>query len=584
MKKILVIFALFCAVFLISCGSDEEDAADQQSGNSDTVTDNESESPDSSSQDAGKTDAEETASDDDTDAADQERKRGELYGECYPNKTCNEGLVCDTENNICIKDDSAGEDDSEDGDQTNDKDTDEDKNDDKDPGDTQPDEDSGTETEPESKKCLDAGGNWEANAGGNSCTKTAGCDPIPETVTNAEWNGPDSYTQTYTGGTWSAKIPTEYNENAGECRYKCKETYFYHDSQCLNPCDSNPCAEVTDATADSCLASSWHDYSCGCKEGYFWHQMQCKKIALGNICTGQKKCYDASAELEVCPAKGKDFYGQDAQYLNECSAQSFTVGTGTQAGTIFDNNTLLTWEQSPSTNTYTWENAHKHCDDLKNSNYGGKNNWRVPNPFEFLSVVDNSRFNHAMSQDFKNLPSGQDDSYFWTSKGGYYDGQGWTFNTYSGWGESYEVSTSNNYKVLCVSGNELLPAKASDLETSPDEKTVKDKLTGLIWQKTPDNNVMTWQNALAYCQNLNNDNFGGYSTGWRMPNKNELVSLLDFDSYCSNFPDMPSTWLWSSTVAASDPDHAWGVGFNYCMVTMNNKTRSSKVLCVRNAE
>ena len=103
MKKFLVIFALFCALFLISCGSDEEDASGQQSGTSDTVTDNESESPDSSSQDAEVTETEETASEDDTDTAEPERKRGELYGEGYPNKTCNEGLVCDTENNICIK-------------------------------------------------------------------------------------------------------------------------------------------------------------------------------------------------------------------------------------------------------------------------------------------------------------------------------------------------------------------------------------------------------------------------------------------------------------------------------------------------
>ncbi|MBP5436244.1 hypothetical protein J6Z39_10565 [bacterium] len=28
--------------------------------------------------------------------------RGELGGVCYPNETCNEGFICDTENNICI--------------------------------------------------------------------------------------------------------------------------------------------------------------------------------------------------------------------------------------------------------------------------------------------------------------------------------------------------------------------------------------------------------------------------------------------------------------------------------------------------
>ncbi len=32
------------------------------------------------------------------------KKQGELYGACYPNKTCNEGLVCDEENDVCLPD------------------------------------------------------------------------------------------------------------------------------------------------------------------------------------------------------------------------------------------------------------------------------------------------------------------------------------------------------------------------------------------------------------------------------------------------------------------------------------------------
>ena len=31
------------------------------------------------------------------------RKDGELYGKCYSNETCNEGLECDTEHNTCVK-------------------------------------------------------------------------------------------------------------------------------------------------------------------------------------------------------------------------------------------------------------------------------------------------------------------------------------------------------------------------------------------------------------------------------------------------------------------------------------------------
>lgn len=58
MKKILAVFALFCAIFfLVSCGGGKSDS-----------------------------------------------KTGSLYEKCYPNETCDKGLVCDTENNVCIKD------------------------------------------------------------------------------------------------------------------------------------------------------------------------------------------------------------------------------------------------------------------------------------------------------------------------------------------------------------------------------------------------------------------------------------------------------------------------------------------------
>ena len=39
--------------------------------------------------------------------SDSAKKQGEIYGDCYQDKTCNEGLTCDTEHNVCIKDESS---------------------------------------------------------------------------------------------------------------------------------------------------------------------------------------------------------------------------------------------------------------------------------------------------------------------------------------------------------------------------------------------------------------------------------------------------------------------------------------------
>ena len=578
MKKFFVIFALFCAVFLISCGSDSDnETAEQPDGNSDTVTDNESESPDSSSQDAGKTDAEETPSDNDSDAAEPQRNEGELYGECYPNNTCNEGLVCDTENNICIKDKSSGKDDSDSGDSTDDKDAGEDKNDaepqpDEDSGDPQPDEDSGNENDDdgngsdddtdtatdteEAEKCAEAGGNW--NATKKECTKTADC---PDKPANSVWNdGKEGdeigkFTQTLADSGWN---PTDnssvYSLNPGECRYKCTENFV-------------------------------------------WNQMQCKKpLTIGNICTGHTKCYNASKELEECPASASgsgssyNFYGQDAQYLDKCIAQSFTLGTESLEGTVFDNNTLLTWEQSPSENTYTWENAHEHCDDLNNSNDGegfaGIKTWRVPNPLEFLTIVDNSTHKPATNSYFMNMPITIGLYFLWTSKEhGGNTSEARVFDTYHGGGYPSGKSKNSSFRILCVSGNELVSSTSSDFITSSDGKTVTDTRTGLMWQKEYATDK-TWQQALAYCQSLNTgtEPYAGY-TGWRLPNKNELASLLDpgrSGTPYSKFPDMPSNVFWSSSTNDGSENDGWVVNFNSGVVGHNgSKSREYKVRCVR---
>lgn len=55
--------------------------------------------------------------------------------------------------------------------------------------------------------------------------------------------------------------------------------------------------------------------------------------------------------------------------------------------------------------------------------------------------------------------------------------------------------------------------------------TITDLNTGLIWQKTPNFERMTYDQAVEYCESLN---IGGYDD-WRMPTIKELYSLADFD-------------------------------------------------------
>ena len=77
---------------------------------------------------------------------------------------------------------------------------------------------------------------------------------------------------------------------------------------------------------------------------------------------------------------------------------------------------------------------------------------------------------------------------------------------------------------------------------------VRDSKTGLLWQKTYETGL-TWKEALAYCEDLT---YAGYSD-WRMPNRNELVSLVNYNKYnpASDFPEMPTVFFWSSTTDVS---------------------------------
>ncbi len=277
-----------------------------------------------------------------------------------------------------------------------------------------------------------------------------------------------------------------------------------------------------------------------------------------------------------CPtSETANFFGQDAQYRSKCAAQSFTSFTNV----VLDNNTGLTWEKSPSEENYTWENAGNHCNDLNSSSYGGKSDWRVPNPLELQTIVNISTYKPATSSNFTGIPTGADD-FLWTSKEYSFDtSYAGAFNPYYG-GYSYGKLKTNAYKVLCVSGDELVAMTSSDFTTSSDGKIVTDNRTGLMWQKEYVEDK-TWQEALKYCAD---SIYAGY-LDWRLPNKNELASLLNHDKIVapySDFPDMPSNWFWSSSTRVIDTYYAWSVNFNNGSIN-NGSNKGSKTYgrCVR---
>lgn len=111
--------------------------------------------------------------------------------------------------------------------------------------------------------------------------------------------------------------------------------------------------------------------------------------------------------------------------------------------------------------------------------------------------------------------------------------------------------------------------------------TISDTATGLMWQKG-EAGAMTWEAALTYCENLQ---LAGYSD-WRLPNRNELQSIVDYARYSpaidrTMFPGAMSSYYWSSTTLAYNTADAWLVGFGNGHVGGRNKSGSDYVRAVR---
>ncbi len=127
--------------------------------------------------------------------------------------------------------------------------------------------------------------------------------------------------------------------------------------------------------------------------------------------------------------------------------------------------------------------------------------------------------------------------------------------------------------------------------TENDDGTITDSLTGLMWAEdasTPTVGSCTggrrsWQQALDYVKCLNNNNYLGYSD-WRLPNRKELVSLIDSSMYNPALPNGHpfsgvQSWYWSSTsydavytdvvwfVVSVDYGHAWNVNMDHGSVS-----------------
>jgi len=166
-----------------------------------------------------------------------------------------------------------------------------------------------------------------------------------------------------------------------------------------------------------------------------------------------------------------------------------------------------------------------------------------------------------------------------------------------------------SYTKLDGSGNAL-----SDSATS--WVMVRDNVTGLIWEvkdsknETTDysnphdaDNTYTWYDSNPatnggyegtqgngtdtedFINALNSAHFGGHSD-WRLPTINELDSIVNYDIppagptiNTTYFPNIQSSFYWSSTNGMLYTRGAWGVSFNYGNGSNRDKSNNYGYVC-----
>jgi hypothetical protein len=97
-------------------------------------------------------------------------------------------------------------------------------------------------------------------------------------------------------------------------------------------------------------------------------------------------------------------------------------------------------------------------------------------------------------------------------------------------------------------------------------EVVTDGLTGLHWCRdaTVGTFPCTWAEAFALIEGLNRERHGGRDD-WRLPNRNELRSLVSYQARKPAlaeghpFVNVFLGWYWTSTTAAISPAYAWAV-------------------------
>jgi DNA-binding beta-propeller fold protein YncE len=293
--------------------------------------------------------------------------------------------------------------------------------------------------------------------------------------------------------------------------------------------------------------------------------------------TGQTTCFNAYGGMIACAGTGQD--GEIQAGVPWPSPRFTDHGDGT----VTDHLTGLMWtkETNQPGITLSWNEALNYVAGMNtggNPNYG-YTDWRLPNAVELQSMISSGNTKPSLPSPNPFLVPACDlySPSYWSSTSGTGSNSAGAYALLACTGglEPSQKNDSGTYvwpvrtigsglialpktgQTLCFDENgtviscngtgqdgELQEGVAWPTPRLIDlgNGTVTDNLTGLMWTKNANvaSGYVTWQESLNYIASMNSANGGNGTYGfhdWRLPNRLELVSLIDFGN---DDPSLPS--------------------------------------------
>jgi len=306
-------------------------------------------------------------------------------------------------------------------------------------------------------------------------------------------------------------------------------------------------------------------------------------MTLHIIHTGLEKCYDLYGREIPCHDTG-----QDAAFKPGIPwpAPRFT---SLSKNRVLDELTNLEWTCKANFFDFplTWQQALDEVREMNREAYDGFRDWRLPNRRELRSIISHGQSKPA-------LPAGHPFTdvflgWYWTSTTSalapayawyvhlegarmFYGGKE---QRYLGWpvrGNSRHIPRTGQSECLDSRGEVITcsgTGQDADINAgqpwpvprfSRQGQEITDHLTRLVWLDPASfaGQAVNWQQALDMVQQLKGD------SEWRLPNINELESLVDASVHSPALPEEhPFTGLgdgyWSSTTSFFEPDWAYAL-------------------------